>query len=471
MDKLVTDIKKFTDRVDVYHSHDSRDIKQEIWGEFKTVIGLRGDGGLIRSYLKDEQLPMFFSDSDLVNEIKKVNKVNITKENYHNKKPTIIELEIHPIEIENFYSAIESFFLQFGDLIQQMKENKVLCLVWFGWEADNWTSRENDFGKSQYDMIHEFQNKYEIPPHSMVFLHSNLRGEELENLHFTKDNKPHIWYDYFYEFESFVRIKNSSPLVYPFEDYFKRLKSQMKYKFLRVNRTHNMQRDMLAYSIYKMGYFNDCNWEIQRIDKEQLINELEVAWEEGEDRERLKSILQYYNPIDVSAIDKIIDKLPLIASEEERKLFKLKSDHHSNETVPASIYTTAPISYISTSFPARDDQVFLHMSTFNPIWNYHPILFNGNPYTLREMKRVGFKTFDWLFDENYDNIWMERDRLMNTLLEFQKVVEYSDSKLLDLIYNNQDKLIFNRELLLSLKSYKRFFERINKHLDLYYDKK
>jgi hypothetical protein len=470
MDKLVTDIQKFTNRVKIFHTDVAHDIKQEIWGEFKTVIGARGKIGLIQSYLNDEQLPMFFSDSNLVDEIKKVNHLD-TSRTFDNDKVTIFELEIHPIETENVYSALEKFFTQFTDLIPLMQNNKVLCLIWFGWEADNWTTRDNDLNTSHYDLIVEFQKKYEIPAHSMVFLHSNLRGEELENEHYKDKDKPTIWYDYYYEFESFVRRKNSSPLVYPFEDYFNRLKSQMKYKFLRVNRTWNNQRDVLAYSIYKMGYFKDCNWEIERIEKEQLLKELKTADEEAIDREKLKSILKHYNPIDELAIDELINKLPLISSEEERRLFKLKSDHRANETVPASIYTSAPISYISTSFPQRDDQVFLHMSTFNPIWNYHPILFNGNPYTLREMKRVGFKTFEYLFNEDYDSMWWERDRLMNTLIEFEKVVQYSDNKILDIIYNNQEDLIHNRNLLISLQSYRRFFEKINKHLDLYYDKK
>lgn len=470
MNKLVTDIKKFTDRVKLFHSHEVHGHKQEIWGEFKSVIETRGSVGLIQSYLNDKQLPLFFSDKTLVDEIKENNKLTLT-EKFDNDKTTIFELCIHPIEPHNLYSAFEGFFTKWKELIPLMQQNKVLCVIWFGWEGDDWCF-EYDTKKTHYDLIMDFQRDYEIPAHSMIFLHSNMRGEERENeVYKDESNLPHIWYDYWYEFESFVRRKDSTPLIYSFDDYFDGLKNKMEYKFLRVNRTWNNQRDMLAYSIYKMGYFDECNWELREIRENSLKYDIQIAYEESEGVESLQKILPLFKEVDLDVIKKIQSKLPLISSEEERRLWELKSDHHSNETVPASIYTSAPISYISTSFPDRDSQVFFHMSTFNPIWNYHPILFNGNPYTIREMKRVGFKTFDFLFDEKYDEVWNERERLMHTLIEFEKIVNLPKNKILDLIYDNQDKLIFNREFLLELNSYKRFFEKINNHLDKYYDNK
>lgn len=473
MNKLVTDIKDFTSRVKVFHKENFYyGHKQETFGHFREVLETRGEQGLVQTYLNKEQLPLFFTDSELVKDINENNNLEYSS-TLDNDKTTILELSIHPILTEDLNQALEGFFRNFDkDLITLMQNNKVLCLIWFGWEADDWTMQGEFLKTSHYDVIIDFQQKYNIPPHSMVFLHSNLRGEELEKRYYKdRTDIPHVWYDYWYEFESFVRRKNSSPLEYSFEDYFHRLKKEMKYKFLRVNRTWNRQRDYLAYSIEKMGYFNECNWEMQRMDRNSLREDIQVGYEEAHGIKELESLLPMYETIDEDAINKIEERLPLIASAEERRLFKLNSDHHSNETVPSSIYTTAPISYISTSFPDRDNQVFLHMSTFNPILNYHPILFNGNPYTIREMNRIGFKTYNYLFNETYDYVWSERERLMYSLLEFEKIVKLSNNEILDLIYDNQDKLIFNRELVISLQSYHRFFDRLNRHLNTYYDNK
>ena len=218
---------------------------------------------------------------------------------------------------------------------------------------------------------------------------------------------------------------------------------------------------------------NFFNFEHKELQKDHLKSELEILLEEssGNIDEDFQRMVSNCKPIDYNVIDKFTEKLPLISSIEERSKFELLGDHISNETIPSSIYTTAPISYISTSFPARDNQVFIHMSTFNPIYNYHPILFNGNPYTLREMKRLGFKSFDWLFDEKYDEVPSERERLIYSLVEFEKISKLFNNQILDLIYNNQDKLIFNRELMLSFKSYHRFFDKMNNHLKKYYGDK
>ena len=476
MNKLVTDIKEITDKTVIFHS----DIQHEVtysdeWGN-RTIFGVRSDDGFMRNYLKDKNIPSYFSDKSLINAINKNKTLEYTR-TLESDKITIMELEMHPTEASHIYDSLIKFYKQWDEIVPLMQQKKLICLIYFGWEADDWnTKQEKDMlnGISTLDVIMQFQEDFNIPKESMIFIHSNLRGEELERYYYkNKTNLPIVWYDYWYEFESFVRPKHSSPMDYPFETYFDELKKNINHKFLRVNRTWHKQRDMLAYFIEKIGKFDECNWEHKELQKDHLKSELEILLEEssGNIDEDFQRMVSNCKPIDYNVIDKFKEKLPLISSIEERSKFELLGDHISNETIPSSIYTTAPISYISTSFPARDNQVFIHMSTFNPIYNYHPILFNGNPYTLREMKRLGFKSFDWLFDEKYDEVPSERERLIYSLVEFEKISKLSNNQILDLIYNNQDKLIFNRELMLSFKSYHRFFDKMNNHLKKYYGDK
>jgi hypothetical protein len=489
MNKLVTNIKEITDKTVIFHSDNQHEVTySDEWGT-RTIFGVRNEDGFMRNYLKDNNIPLYFSDKSLVNDINNNKTLEYTR-TLESDKITIMELEMHPIEPPHVYDSLVKFYNQWDELIPLMQQKKLISLIYFGWEADDWNSKhENIYGLkysndkkylmndgeiSTLDMIMKFQEEFNIPKESMIFIHSNLRGDELQKYYYKNEtNLPEVWYDYWYEFESFVRPKHSSPMDYPFETYFDELKKNINHKFLRVNRTWHKQRDMLAYFIEKIGLFNECNWEHKELQKDQLKSELEILLEEssGNIDEEFQRMVSNCNPIDYDVINKFTEKLPLISSIEERSKFELLGDHISNETIPSSIYTTAPISYISTSFPARDNQVFIHMSTFNPIYNYHPILFNGNPYTLREMKRLGFKSFDWLFDEKYDEVPSERERLIYSLVEFEKISKLSNNQILDLIYNNQDKLIFNRELMLSFKSYHRFFDKMNNHLKKYYGDK
>ena len=38
-----------------------------------------------------------------------------------------------------------------------------------------------------------------------------------------------------------------------------------------------------------------------------------------------------------------------------------------------------------------------------PIMNFHPFFVVGNPFTLKRLKELGFKTFSDVWDESYDN--------------------------------------------------------------------
>jgi len=47
--------------------------------------------------------------------------------------------------------------------------------------------------------------------------------------------------------------------------------------------------------------------------------------------------------------------------------------------------------------------LFITEKTLKPIMNLHPFLINGNPHTLKHLKKLGFQTFDKWWDESYDD--------------------------------------------------------------------
>lgn len=52
----------------------------------------------------------------------------------------------------------------------------------------------------------------------------------------------------------------------------------------------------------------------------------------------------------------------------------------------------------------QNSYLFITEKTFKPIAFYHPYQIIGVPGILKELKRLGFETFDNIFDEEYDNI-------------------------------------------------------------------
>jgi L-rhamnose mutarotase len=56
------------------------------------------------------------------------------------------------------------------------------------------------------------------------------------------------------------------------------------------------------------------------------------------------------------------------------------------------------------SFSDFDQQLFLSEKVFKPIVCFHPFIILGNKGSLKELRDMGYKTFDGFIDESYDNL-------------------------------------------------------------------
>lgn len=99
--------------------------------------------------------------------------------------------------------------------------------------------------------------------------------------------------------------------------------------------------------------------------------------------------------------------------------------------------------------------------TLNAISNRRPFIMVGAPGTLSMLKEMGFKTFDQWWDESYDDIINNTDRLAKIC----DVIDYVDSytlKELRSMYNDmEDVLVHNEQNLLRLS---KFYNKVNKKL-------
>jgi hypothetical protein len=56
------------------------------------------------------------------------------------------------------------------------------------------------------------------------------------------------------------------------------------------------------------------------------------------------------------------------------------------------------------SFSDKDQQLFLSEKVFKPIVCFHPFIILGNKDSLKELRDMGYKTFDGFIDESYDSL-------------------------------------------------------------------
>jgi hypothetical protein len=99
------------------------------------------------------------------------------------------------------------------------------------------------------------------------------------------------------------------------------------------------------------------------------------------------------------------------------------------------VYSDSKISIVTeTSF--YDKNSFISEKVWKPLFQYHPFIIVGKPHLLKYIKEIGFKTFDWLFDEEYDNIENDDERMEHILNQIKKINKLSNKELNNLINEN-----------------------------------
>lgn len=103
------------------------------------------------------------------------------------------------------------------------------------------------------------------------------------------------------------------------------------------------------------------------------------------------------------------------------------------------------VSIISEArFEDEEGTVFLSEKVFKPIASHHPFIVMGNKHSLKELKKLGYKTFSNWIDESYD----ELDNLdrMDAIIKVLKDIDKIENKL-DWFRSMEEVLKFNYQIL------------------------
>lgn len=120
-------------------------------------------------------------------------------------------------------------------------------------------------------------------------------------------------------------------------------------------------------------------------------------------------------------------------------------------------YQKSVISLISdTIFFKR--QGFISEKIFKPIMYLQPFLVVGPPFYLKEIRNMGFKTFEGFIDESYDEELDDKIRLEKIIKEIIRISNVPIELLLEQLREFEDVLLYNQMKLLS-------FNHLNTEVD------
>jgi len=371
-------------------------------------------------------------------------------------KKIILQMDLHPCtDNDKPFEIIKNKFFDYmlgkKEIIENMQSGKMVMFLYQGWEAENYTIShwEDDKYKTFYHMVEDVLQQYGLPYNSIVILNSNVK------LHNYK-HKVNVIYDNAMEMNSFkrgvsgteygIKIKDFD-LTYRVDDYLDQVKNS-KYRLLRLSRTPHQLRDKMLYYIYKLGIQNKSIIEHRYFDAKNV-------YDDGYFFDEAK------HKVDMDILNNIDKDIPLIASPYEKKQGYHKLHEHPNSPIPFDVYQDTTFSWVSTSLPDQADKVFLNQSTFNPILHYHPVLWHGQKHTTKWFKDFGFKSYEWLFENESkaDNTDSLVERLMLNIQDIMNVMNMSNDELYNRLKDNKDTLQHNRDLLFECKSIERIITK------------
>jgi protein involved in ribonucleotide reduction len=225
-------------------------------------------------------------------------------------------------------------------------------------------------------------------------------------------------------------------------------------RFLSYNRSgQRWHRAFMLSKLYKLDILDNTifsYYENQHFDDKDRFGKLEYIPSE-------------FETLNIDTIDKwdiikfLVDKYPT------------KLEHATTEAVSGGHYYFSKKEHYLDTYVSivnetgvNDKCTFITEKTIRPMFNRHPFIVWGNPHTLKTLRSFGFKTFDWLLDESYDNCENSNERFNMILKEIDRLNKMPILELHKLYYDNLHIMDYNYEHLKTMQ--------INYKLDDYFTK-
>jgi hypothetical protein len=378
-------------------------------------------------------------------------------------KKVILEMEMHactdsPRPLETIKEKFFDDLFQDRDILERMRNGTFFIFLYYGYEADDFTIKlfQRDKFKCHYDMFETVLSEYNLPSNSLIILSSNLNGySDTKKYHF-KNTPVNVIYENATEFQPFKHIPRGGFQDYTFDEYIHNIKNADK-KLLRISRTSHPYRDCMLYFLTQNNYIDDS-----------LIDHFYFEGDYLNEFYSQKKHIDGKGIKDEDIIRKIKEQTPYIASDYEKKfgVGAYPGAHPPNEAIPFDVYKKTIFSWVSTSASDQRTKVFINMSTFNPVLHFHPLVWFGEPNNNKRFKESGYKTFDWLLDESYDEETDMFKKWKKVTKEIHKIMNIPKDTLINLIIDNRDTLEHNQNLLYKCNSIEKILRKFHSIMGL-----
>lgn len=272
-----------------------------------------------------------------------------------------------------------------------------------------------------YEIYEHFVDRQNIPPSQILLIEHSPDIPQKILKYCQENNKEPIKYEVFYMLEKMIQravlieMKLDTGYNKPVFPNVKSplLQTSFNKKFIFLNRIWRRHRTMMLMLLEKenlleqghVSFFNMSYWPSHLEDlKEKFVD--------------------FNNVIDSQS--NIVNKLPIVL---DTPVFEHGINKFRRNMI--KFYNETYFSIITETGYDNDLPFFPTEKVFKPIMHKHPFVIIGTPHYLKNLRKLGYRTFDGIIDESYDDIMDDNKRMQALINEVKRLCNLSDSELLD----------------------------------------
>jgi FkbM family methyltransferase len=287
--------------------------------------------------------------------------------------------------------------------------------------------------------IHSYFAKKDLPASQIIYQTCCLNGQELyEN--YCKSIGDSSKLNFEYMAENFLMHYGFALKIKQNENHFKTLNKD----FLMFNRRwlSHPHRTLFLYNIFKRNLIDNFYISFTKLDVDHKINYSTAVKDHCSN---------FYNKkIDFNTLEIIENKLPLILDTEDLVSSNLMFEQFSDTK---HFYDTSLIHIVSETY-FYSNIIHLTEKTFKPILYKQPFIMLGPPFMLKKLRELGFKTFNDIWDESYDEITNHNERFEKILNLVEQIAKMNKTEKNELLEKCQKIIYHNFEIVANFKSNK-----------------
>jgi len=314
---------------------------------------------------------------------------------------------LYPIALSFFDFSIDWFNLFSTEVLHRVRAQKLRVLFYYS-EGDN-PERINDH-------LTEQCYNWNIPREQILFVSANSACRDIPYFFHIVDD------------ELLFNFRNRECNPVPYHDKYRNKKFTALVRMHKYWRANTMTR-IWEHGNHLQGYFGYGN----EIDSGETEND---------------------NPISVDDFGNLRELTRLFLKELPFKADSLTTDQHNTHTT--GVWNHFYNSYLNIVLESHMDVdqshgAFLTEKTFKPIKNAQPFIIFGGPSSLRLLRRMGYKTFEGIIDNSYDDIVDTTLRWNAAINLTLNLINLNNKELRALYVHCRGDILHNQQLFLENK--------------------